>query len=904
MIVGRLFRRVLPVVLLLQLPAVAAPAHAATGAVVSAPATVRPGERIRVGASAPGCAGATITLRERYGTSHATAMWRTVGHKSATADGAVSFTTVVPVDAAKTSVAFPLYWVASSTGSAACTAALSTIAGHSTIGTAATATVEVTGRPGHLRLTMAGCRGGIADAYVVDTELRPTPVLGLRTTGSGALSSALHVPASAAALYVDCVQASVPSYSAHGVTLPGSKAIRSVNRNGASTRMSESDAARWASAGCVSGGGFYRWPLICGTTSPVLSTIRALQDSPVVRTQEQRLLGSNLMTPTLSALADLVIEHPTQPGLSPLEREQANSNNTTSTSSHTSTTDGTTVTNTYDYDNGATAAGFGATANSTSTLHGDAAKKKGFLSLTMTVTTSQKVAYQACPDVDGTLVMAYEVTTKVTWSGVAKNGQKVQGSFTEHAAVNITPEVNDSADYTGFELNAAAEVVARNAAPPLGTVEDHSSFDHHYPMTKPEDIVSQILGPLTTGSLSVILAFWQSFNTYGPGIVNGLNSATVYLGQSLVLAAYSAEGGAAAAYQHFNNNGGCLHLEIPDKTSVGLGATKSFTVTLSDVAGGKVSVKVTAAPFPLGNHGTLDPDHFNLSDSAPARITLTAPTDPATTFDRWTFTGSSKRGRLAGDERFDLVSDIGSVTLAGTATVSDSDTCTTHVNGGCDALTVVPFATTDHYTRRYSSTLQLSAQLPHVGTLDTPQQGTGTANESDVTETGAGSWTDSDFQVSCNGDEQCQCTDSGSWSEQQTDITASGQLGVHELRAERGGDGRITDLIVSLAAQTDDQTDGGFIVTSATGDPPSPQCSTGSYNATFAAGYGGTDFQLGVGDEITGWAINPRWDPKTGGTLATRTLSGSADLAELNGDDSGPVSVNATFTITTTPAAG
>jgi len=62
------------------------------------------------------------------------------------------------------------------------------------------------------------------------------------------------------------------------------------------------------------------------------------------------------------------------------------------------------------------------------------------------------------------------------------------------------------------------------------------------------------------------------------------------------------------------------------------------------------------------------------------------------------------------------------------------------------------------------------------------------------------------------------------------------------------------------------------------------------------------DQALGLGD-ITGWTMNQSWTPETGGTLATRTISGSAPWPAVSPPqaDQGTMNATQTWTVSTSP---
>ena len=665
--------------------AVPAAASATAGAVVRAANVVTPGTHTAVSVTAVPCAGARVSLRQRFATTHGAAVWRAVATRTASASGRASFTAGVPTSAAKTAQAMPMYWLASST-STSCEAALSTVAARSTIAPYGKALVTVSGTRGHYRLVVTGCRGGVADAYVVDSVLTSSPVVGLRVSGSGTLSVPLTVPMSAVALFLDCVQSKVASYTGHGITLPGSKSITADNHDGSGLSMSATDTALWAVAPCQPGGGFYRWPMICGTSSPGVAAMESLRRSTVVRTEEQRLLGSDLMTPKLTGIEDLVLEHPQPVALSPgLHEDAANENNTTTTSSHTTASDGTTVTNTYSYDNGSTAVGVGATEIVAGTLRRDAARKQGYLSFTTTVTTSQKTAFQGCPDAEGDLSLALELTTKIEWKGVRTSGLKVQGSVSEHVAVKATPRVNDSARWESFELAGAAEVVVHNVAPPGGDRDDHASYDQHHSMSKGQDIPDSVINSIVSDA-----AGWRrSFSSYAQDGSRAGNTATAYLGGAVALGAVVDGEAADSSVYSFYNQAGCFTVTFDGDKSVPPGATHPFTVKVIPKAGGALSSKVVFT----GTDGTIDPTQLTVHNGDSLPFSYTAPAASGKTAATWTLEGVSKRGRIHDSIEFTLSGQY-KLEVGADITPDTGDCC--HTTGGWTLASEVVLNPTDN----------------------------------------------------------------------------------------------------------------------------------------------------------------------------------------------------------------
>ena len=161
-------------------------------AVLSAPAAANPAQQVTVSVTSSACAGASVSLSERYGTIHGVTGTVSVGTITADGTGLATFAATVPSDAAKTSEAMPLYWVGSSP-TAACESTLSPVAAQTTVTAASDAVVSVQGTPAHPLLTLSGCAGGLADVHVVDKDMIPTAIAGL-VLKAGKLTAQLKVP--------------------------------------------------------------------------------------------------------------------------------------------------------------------------------------------------------------------------------------------------------------------------------------------------------------------------------------------------------------------------------------------------------------------------------------------------------------------------------------------------------------------------------------------------------------------------------------------------------------------------------------------------------------------------------------------------------------------------------------
>ncbi len=218
----------------------------------------------------------------------------------------------------------------------------------------------------------------------------------------------------------------------------------------------------------------------------------------------------------------------------------------------------------------------------------------------------------------------------------------------------------------------------------------------------------------------------------------------------------------------------------------------------------------------------------------------------------------------------------GPVTLEYTATTSDTDSCT----GRCDES--LGLADWSPYTRK--ATGKLTGQATFTVSNGTTKEGSGPLTEA-ATYNASGSFTNMDVV-------NCWNPHDGSATEVLTGTTP-GTLTVNSLQVITNASGH-PDLQLSAYSEggpyenTLDTYTGGcpgsfpFIELTALND---------IYDVAAADGLNT--------NEITGWKINPAWTPQEGGTLATKTLTGSVPQPAIGGPDAGTVTATQTWTLVT-----
>lgn len=256
---------------------------------------------------------------------------------------------------------------------------------------------------------------------------------------------------------------------------------------------------------------------------------------------------------------------------------------------------------------------------------------------------------------------------------------------------------------------------------------------------------------------------------------------------------------------------------------------------------------------------------------------------------------SSRSGLAAG------LAISGPVTLQYTAVTSETDSCIGNcIEGGFSG------ADFSAYSRTASGTLQSTVTFTVSNGVTTPKKAV--LNETADTYNAQGTFT----HDALGG--QCGFVD-GSGTEVAQGGTRPGSFVVHALNVITDGAGQ-TDLELFYGDPYNDiYSDVG------TAENTSVTLNTKPCNiGTFPAGEEeATEDASTVGQalgliknqpipachyscfDITGWTINPNWTPETGGTLAAKTLSGSAP--QPFGPDTGTVNATQTWTLTTPSCA-
>jgi hypothetical protein len=221
----------------------------------------------------------------------------------------------------------------------------------------------------------------------------------------------------------------------------------------------------------------------------------------------------------------------------------------------------------------------------------------------------------------------------------------------------------------------------------------------------------------------------------------------------------------------------------------------------------------------------------------------------------------------------------GPVTLTYSATTSDNDTC----SGECFEWGYQEPVDFTSYTEAAASTL--SAQITLSGTAVQGKSGglsgSGTLDESGATFHSTGSYSG----VYCGTSAvTTQGTTPGTASAGLSVITSAS--GTPDLSLSFGGDEELENILIT---ETDCDGSSGTATTTIqdTGEDVTA-----------------VDQALGLGD-ITGWTLNQSWTPDTGGTLATKTISGSAPWPATSPPqaDKGTMNATQTWTVSTSPCS-
>jgi hypothetical protein len=244
----------------------------------------------------------------------------------------------------------------------------------------------------------------------------------------------------------------------------------------------------------------------------------------------------------------------------------------------------------------------------------------------------------------------------------------------------------------------------------------------------------------------------------------------------------------------------------------------------------------------------------------------------------------------------------GPVTLQYSASTSENDSCT----GRCNES----FGPADYssYSRTAAGTLQGTASFTVSNGTTTP--GTGPLNETADTYNASGTFT--------NLPSQCGSI-AGSATEVAQGGTIPGSLTVESLAVTTNSSGQpdlklLYDDFSAIGTPTENTSE-TFNTNLCSGTFPSSELASAYDIHTASAALGLYDAQnpacsLSAGCfDVTGWTINPNWTPQTGGTLATKTLTGSAPQPQDLGPDTGTVTATQTWTLATcggsaAPAAG
>lgn len=806
-------------------------------AAFTAPAAAVPSKQVNITVASSACAGQQVALTVRYGA--VSGVIKTAGIGTLTSDntGTATFAATVPADAAKTSEGTPLYWVASSANTA-CEATLSPVAGQTTVNAAKTAALAASGTAAHPEMALSGCAGGLADVYVVDKNMAVTEIGGLAVK-SGKLTATLTVPKGSLALYVDCLQATVPGFTGRGVALPGGGPAPALNTPGAGPKPAPRTAARWAAQGCAPSSTAYGWPLLCGTGSPSVAAIQYLATSPHERGLEERTIGSDLLLPAMTASDSLILAHPPNPGAIP-GAAAPTAAAASHTYSETQTVGGGTIVKTVygtDDDN------FGISVTGTQIAGPDALKKADLRSAKGTLTMSQEVTAASCPDANGLVRITVVTTLTRTVSGVDRFGRKFSLTVKLQATAVYTVHVNDSAEYFSFDINATVVV---NAQAHWGgqTYSDSASgsYVHNgFPIHTAADIETTISK----------LILDRSF--YFPKGKPNLGATAVAL--SFLFAAPKARD----AYTNFNSLSKCLTTTFAGPQTVNPTSTNSYTLQVRPTTGGALSIPTDLT----SNPGTVDPENQTATDANTLDFNFTAPAkDGQATIN---VSGKSKRGTLFGT--YDVNINALQLTLSYTATVRDTQSCS---GANCPQQ-----GSTGTYNFQIGATITGATTMPLSLSGDT-EQGTGTTTETVQTYQENGTFTGP--AVGC--DQNATGTLSS-----QLDGTTPGPFGGTLTLSSNNG--TITGVNLTYwIFSSDNVTSASEQVTDTWNFTAPPECAgTQKFNNTenLAASYieeldAEAGEYPGFGDPLfqlpaTVWTISPTWTAATGGVLATATVT-------------------------------
>ena len=225
----------------------------------------------------------------------------------------------------------------------------------------------------------------------------------------------------------------------------------------------------------------------------------------------------------------------------------------------------------------------------------------------------------------------------------------------------------------------------------------------------------------------------------------------------------------------------------------------------------------------------------------------------------------------------------GPVTLEYSASTSETDSCTGRCAEGLGS------ADWSSYSRTASG--KLSAHVNFAVNKGVTQAGTGQLSEASATFNASGSFTN--MAVS-----NCYQPPDGSGTEVLQGATTPGTMKVSSLTVITGAAGK-PDL--SLSYVTLNGPYENTLVTITGGCPGTyPFIEMTATNDIF-----GVDQSLGLDIRaLTGWTINPNWTPQTGGTLATKTVTGTAPQPAIGQADVGTMTATQTWKLITQATCG
>jgi hypothetical protein len=823
-------------------PAATVPAAVSSSAKVAAftaPGAVVPGQHVKVSVASSACTGQKVALTVRY--SAVSGVIETAGILTLTLDktGKARFAATVPASAAKSSEGTPLYWLASSANKA-CAATLSPVAGRTTVNAAKKAALAVRGTAAHPEMVLSGCAGGVADVYVVDKNMAVTEIRGLAVK-SGKLTAKLSVPKGSRALYVDCLQATVPGFTGRGVALPGGGPAPALNTPGAGPNPTPQTAAQWAAQPCGPSSTAYGWPLACGTGSPFVAGIQYLATSPRERGLEEGTLGSDLLLPAMTASDSLILAHPPNPGAIPSAATA-----TTAAAGHTYTETqtvdgGTLVRTTYgtDPDN------FGVSVTGTETAGPGALKNSGLRSAKGTVTMSEEISTASCPDANG-LVKITDVSTMTrTINAVDRYGRKFSLTAKIQATGVYTVHVNNSAEYFSFDVNATFVVndEAHRNGQTYSDPELRASYVHDgFPIHTADDIDS------TFDKLLLDRAFFYPNGKPSGGAV------------AVAMTFFAATPKARDAYDRFNRESECLTVTFAGPQTVDPTSTNSYTLKVRPTAGGPLSIGTELN----GDPGTVTPEKQTATDANTLDFKFTAPAKDGTVAIQ--VKGKSKRGNLLG--LYDVNVKVVQLTLSYTAKVTDSLSCS---GNNCPQP-----GSTGTSNFNLGATITGSATMP-LSLSGVTEQGTGATKETVQTYQDNGTFDGP--AVGCD-----QPDASGTYSSQLDGTTPGPFGGMLTLSAKNG---KVTGVNLGYWIFSSDNVNSASEQVTDTWNFTAPAGCTGvqTFNNTenLAAG----DIELvdsdageypGTGDPVFQlpvhvWKISPTWTAAKGGVLGTATVT-------------------------------